>query len=345
MEKIKEINYLRGFATIFVILIHLTSSCLIYPKSSFTYTLFGTLNCALTFAVPMFLFISALIMTYQLKYSDNINWIKFISKRIIKVLSALIFWSIVYVLYHGNLENITLKNIIGYLVLGKASYHLYFIPLIIQLYLIFPLIWIITKKIDKLKINLSSSFLICIIGSAIFQYTFTTVFRLNIFKSFIYFATIIFSYSMPIFIGVWIGYNYYEIKNFFNKCFIALLLLLTTISCFYYVKFEFINYTYKTTLLFSPFYWTLIILTLAYLSRYIKKDKFLNTINKHSFIIYLVHPLILDIINAKINWQSISFSSSTFVNYCIELTIKFSIVFSLSYLIAFLWYKLKKLKM
>ena len=227
MEKIKEIDYLRGLTTIFVIIIHLTSSCLTYPKDSFTYQIFGSINCALTFAVPSFLFISALVMTYQLKHKEKINWIKFIFKRIFKVLSALILWTIIYVLYWGNPQNITLKSIIGYLILGNASYHLYFIPLIIQLYLIFPLIWFIAKKTSKIKVNTILSFCICFITGAILQYAFTTIFRLNIFKTFIYFATIIFSYTLPITIGVWIGFNYNEVKNFFNKFFILFLILIT----------------------------------------------------------------------------------------------------------------------
>lgn len=342
MEKIKEIDYLRGFATIFVVIIHLTSSYLTYPKESITYQTIGSFNCLLTFAVPAFLFISALVMTYQVKNKEKINWIKFISKRILKVLSALILWSIIYILYCGNIKDITIKSIIGNLALGNASYHLYFIPLIIQLYLIFPLIWAIIKKISKLKVTTKLSFIICIIVASLFQYYFTIIFRLNIFKTFKYFATIIFSYSLPISIGIWIGFNYNEVKKFFNKYFLAIMLILTGISGYYYINFEFIDYKYKTTLLFSPLYWSLIILTFTYLLRYIKKGTLLNKISKNSFIIYLSHPLILDIINNKLKWQTINITSSTLTNYVIDSLIKFIIIFSLSYLLSFTWYHIKK---
>jgi len=342
MEKIKEIDYLRGLTTIFVILIHLTSNCITYPKNSLTYQIFGSINCALTFAVPTFLFISALIMTYQAKYKKQLNWVKFITKRIFKVLSALILWSIIYILYKGNINEITIKKLINYLVLGKASYHLYFIPLIMQLYLIFPIIWFLTKKLSKIRINHKLSFILCLIVASIIQYYFTIIFRLNIFKTFAYFSTIIFSYTLPIAIGTWIGFNYTEVKNFFNKYVALILIVLTSISGYYYIKFEFINYTYKSTLLFSPLYWCLIILTLTYLLRYIKKCAFLNNISKYSFVIYLSHPLILNFLNAKFKWETINFTSSTLVNYSFSILIKFIIVISTSYLFSFIWYTLKK---
>lgn len=340
MEKIKEIDYLRGLATLFVLLIHITSTYISYPQNSAVYLIGGSFNCALTFAVPAFLFISALVMTYQLKNKEKINWLKFIGKRIVKVLSALILWSIIYIICWGNLQNITLKNIISYLVLGNASYHLYFIPLIIQLYLIFPIIWMIAGFTKKIKVNTVLSFILCFIISAVLQYSFTTIFRLNIFKTFIYFSTIIFSYTLPIAMGTWIGFNYSKVKNFFNKYFITFLLLGTVIACIYYVKVEFINYTYKTTLLFSPFYWVLIILSLTYLLRYIKSCPFLEEISKKSFIIYLVHPLILNIVNNHINFSIIN---STFFNYLINIALKFIIILSISYLISLIWYSFTNL--
>ena len=343
MNKIKEIDYLRGLATLLVIAIHLTSSYITYPKYTLTYNVIGSLNCAITFAVPAFLFISALVMTYQVENIEKVNWIKFISKKIFKVLSALILWSIIYLIYSGNINTLTPTSALKYLCLGSASYHLYFIPLIIELYLLFPLIYFIGNNIGKIKLNTKLSFIICLVVASVIQYYFTIIFRLNIFKTFPYFATIIFSYTLPIILGVWIGFNYSKIKNFFNKYFITLLIFLTVIAAYYYVNFEFINYRYKTTLLFSPLYWSLIILTLTYLLRYIKESRLLNKISKNSFIIYLAHPLILSILNDKLHWKIINFTNSPFINYLIDLIIKFIILFTLSYLLSVIWYKLKEL--
>ena len=342
MEKIKEIDYLRGLSTIFVILIHLTSSYLTYSKDSLTYNFFGTFNCSLTFVVPAFLFISVFLMTYQVKNKETINWLKFISKRIFKVLLALILWTVIYIIYNGTLENITFKNIMEYLMLGNASYHLYFIPLIIQLYMIFPFIWIISKKLSTIKINTLLSFILCIISAILIHSSFTLIFRLNILKTFQHFATVIFSYTLPIFIGTWIGFNYNNIKKYYNKFFIIFLIMLSIICNYYYVKFEFINYTYKTTLLFSPIYWTIIILTLVYLLRYIKNSTFLNKISKNSFIIYLSHPLIIDIINNKFKLIKLSITNSQFINYGINIILQLIIVLGTSYFISILFQKIKR---
>lgn len=342
MDKIKEIDYLRGIATILVILIHLTSSAITFPVTSLSYQLVGAFNCAITFVVPTFLFISALIMTYKLKNTEKICWSKFLLKRIIKVLSALIIWSLIYILYWGDIFNLTQKKVLGYLILGNASYHLYFIPLIIQLYLLFPIIWIIVKNISKIKINLLLSFFICIVLCGFLQYSFTTIFRLNIFKTFIHFPTIIFSYTLPISIGIWIGFNYSQIKKFYNKFFIVFLLIFTIFACYYYVKINFVQYTYKATLLFSPLYWSLIILTLTYFLRYINKSTFLSKISQKSFVIYLSHPLILDILNKSLNYEIFNITPFLTANYFINIFTKFLITLSMSYFLSYIWFKLRK---
>jgi len=341
MEKIKEIDYLRGITTIFVLLIHLTSSYLNYPKESFTYQFFGSFNCALTFAVPAFLFISALIMTYQLKHKEDINWVSFIFKRVFKVLLALILWSIIYTLYWGNFNNVTIKTVIDALTLGNASYHLYFIPLIIQLYLIFPLIWFTVKFLSKIKLPTSLSFISCLIIGILFHSAFTLIFRLDIFKNFPYFAIVIFSYSFPIILGIWLGFNYEKIKNYYNKVFLVCLMTLTILTGYYYIEVQFVNYIYKDSLLFSPLYWNLIILTLFYLLRYIKKSTFLTEISKKSFIIYLSHPLVLDIVSKKLSTYNLTFPGGAFINYSINLAISFIIILVITYLLSFIYYYIK----
>lgn len=342
MEKIKEIDYLRGLATVLVLLIHITSSAIAYPSDSLVYKIIGSFNCSLTFAVPAFLFISALVMTYQVKNKKNINWFVFIGKRLVKVISALVLWSFVYLILNGTLKNITLKSLLNCLLLGNASYHLYFIPLIIQLYLIFPFVWLIAKKLSKIKVSTTLSFVLCLTASFILQYSFTTIFRLNIFKKFIYFATIIFSYLLPISVGIWIGFNYNEIKNFSNKPFILILTMLTIVSGYKYVNLEFINYTYKDSLLFSPIYWTLAILTLTYFLRYVKNLKIINEISKKSFIIYLCHPLFINLLSSRL--YVLNFTQNTLINYILNTLLSFFIVLIASYIIASLWYKLKSVK-
>ncbi len=340
MEKIKEIDYLRGVATILVILIHITSSCLTLPKDSLLYTAVGSFNCAITFAVPAFLFISALIMTYKLRNTEKVNWIKFVSKKIFKVLSALILWSIIYIIFWEPGIELSFWKIIRYLCLGNAAYHLYFIPLIIQLYLLFPLTWFVAKKISKLKLNQILSFSICITMALILQSVFTLIFRLQIFKTFTHFASVIFSYTLPVTLGVWIGFNYNSIKHFYNNWFIFIVSLLTVFAGYRYVNLEFINYTYTSTLLFSPIYWSLIILTLVYLLRYINRSLVLEEISKKSFIIYLFHPLILSFLP---NDLGINIFSSSSVNYIFMLLIKFLIVLIVSYILAFCWYNAKNI--
>ena len=155
MGKLKEITYLRGFAILAVIMIHLTSGYLNYPSDCTTFFVFGIINRGLQFAVPLFLFLSAILLGYKHKDDKKINLPKFYLKRLSKVILALILWSIIYIGYYNypifNLNALNWETIKGYLLLGNASYHLYFIPIIVQLYLFFPLFWLLNKKQNYLK--------------------------------------------------------------------------------------------------------------------------------------------------------------------------------------------------
>lgn len=332
MQKIKEIDYLRAFSTLFVLLIHLTSTYLNYSPDSYTYKIISFFNRTLTFVVPCFLFISALVMTYQAKNLEKINWVKFTLKRLSKVLIALILWSAIYLHYLGTINLLTKEKIYEHLLTGNVFYHLYFLPIIIQLYLLFPLIWLGIKKISKIKVSLPVSFSICIVLGILFQTFFSYTFRLNLFKTFPYFYCLIFTYSLPIIMGIWIGFNYNEVKNFFNKYFLILLLVLTILT-----------HPYKEKLFISPIYWVSITLTLTYLLRYIKNSKILNEISKKSFIIYLSHPLFMSILDNELNYQMINITNSVFANYCINLFIRFAIILTTSYLLALIWSLIKKI--
>ncbi len=143
-ERLLELDILR-FASIFgVILIHIIGSSFhFWSEGSPTWFVFLTLDQFFRFSVPLFVFISG--YTLYSKYKQNFKYREFYTRRILRVLPWYFVWSLIIFLY----INFTVKpGFINYptwklILLGKVDYHLYFVSMIFQLYLLFPiLLWL-----------------------------------------------------------------------------------------------------------------------------------------------------------------------------------------------------------
>jgi peptidoglycan/LPS O-acetylase OafA/YrhL len=142
-----ELDVLRGLSIIGVILVHIIGGSFhFWPEGSTIWTLFVSMDQFFRFSVPLFVFISG----YSLysKYAQNFKYREFYVKRARRILPWYIVWSlIIYTYIHltvkpGFIDYPTWKLIF----LGKVDYHLYFVSMIFQLYLLFPvLLWLYKK--------------------------------------------------------------------------------------------------------------------------------------------------------------------------------------------------------
>lgn len=120
-----------------VIVIHVTST-FIYAQSDFSIAGMNPafiLNQVTRFAVPLFILLSGLSLGFS---RSGTSWLSFLKGRCIKILVPYIVWTLIYWLLHyrgnpvGHLANALLR--------GSAAPHLYFIVILIQLYLLYPLL-------------------------------------------------------------------------------------------------------------------------------------------------------------------------------------------------------------
>ncbi len=148
-KRLEEIDCLRGLAIIGVVAIH-TILYGGYDTQNIPIELFYTSIVQLsTFSVPLFIFVSGLVLTYNY-FDTDINYVTFIEKRFGFVLIPYIFWSCIYILYKINgYNNLNIITILKKIIFGNAEVHLYFIVLIVQFYLLFPLILRFIKKTKK----------------------------------------------------------------------------------------------------------------------------------------------------------------------------------------------------
>ena len=114
-----------------------------YRITTFEYKFYIILiaNTATKLAVPGFIFISGLTLAYSYKEPKINNIYLFYKKRFINVVIPYVIWTLIYYLVYIILYNyeISLKFFLERLINGSMTYHLYFIIIIIQFYILFPM--------------------------------------------------------------------------------------------------------------------------------------------------------------------------------------------------------------
>ncbi|MFK6999939.1 acyltransferase family protein [Flavobacterium oreochromis] len=152
------ITSLRVLATFSVIFLHTSAEILYqYGKTSNANWWIGNIyDSSVRFCVPIFLMISgALILSKDYK-----NITEYLKKRVLRIIFPFLFWSIVYIFINNFLyfykENLTFIDILKFTLIKLkigASFHLWYIYMIIGLYLFFPIIksWLSRANDNEIK--------------------------------------------------------------------------------------------------------------------------------------------------------------------------------------------------
>ena len=144
-NRVEELDFLRGISIVGVVVIHVFSSFVYVMNSNPGLGIYGLVLSQWTrFSVPMFLFVSAASLTVT--HSNDFNYSKFLLRRIRIILVPYFIWSLVFEFNKGNLDSFSIPalfNILSDLVQGNAASQYYFIPLVMQFYILYPLfLWI-----------------------------------------------------------------------------------------------------------------------------------------------------------------------------------------------------------
>jgi len=337
-KRIEEIDILKGIGMIAVVLIHITA---IYTS----HLTVGVFNSLLQFAVPLYLSVSAILLMN--KYKEELNCRAFYKRYMPRIIIPYAVWSIIYCIIY-SFRGRKIDNIIDTIFFGQASYHLYFMIIIFQFYLLFPLI---RKSIKKLK-----NFKLYTIVLVILQVIFLQLNAIYVYPYFKYLAIPICAYIMPIGLGLWLGKEYNE-KTISKKT-SGVLIILAIIGSYLFVAHSqpipysweintMINTIYHTTTLsvgttvsiFRNTYIYGAILVLLMLAKVMIKymptiKNIFTSIGKTSFGIYLVHPLFLEIADKYI----------TISDWKLAILTKFVFVMGLSYLFTYVVSKIKGIR-
>ncbi|BBH20696.1 membrane protein [Paenibacillus baekrokdamisoli] len=146
--RIEEIEILRGFAFLAVVLQHSIAHYFPLPNTRLEDgVILGLLLLLAKFAVPLFVFITGMVLFYN--YDGDIRYGVFLRKRFKDIVLPYLPWVLLYAIAFQHLNLFapdSLYRLGRMAVTGKASYHLWYIVMIVQFYLLFPLLQRAVKK-------------------------------------------------------------------------------------------------------------------------------------------------------------------------------------------------------
>jgi len=112
------------------------------PVTSRSFFLYSLLNQWSRFSIPAFVLITGLVLTYSYGRNGSFDLVAFLRKRLQAIIVPYLAWTVFYLLWRGRVEGFSTipGKILPSIIQGSGMYQLYFIVLIAQFYLLFPLI-------------------------------------------------------------------------------------------------------------------------------------------------------------------------------------------------------------
>lgn len=326
-KRIGEINILRGIAGLAVVMVHISAIAVsTLQREGFLPLIYSIINRGLKFTTPTFIFISGLLLLYKYK-NEEINYPLFLYSRFRAILIPYISWSLVYYLYfvYTGIYIFSIKDLVFRLLLGSHSYHLYFIVIILQFYLLFGLFLYGFKRLNP-SILLLAALVINLVSLKYLKIDYSDRIFLNY----------IFYFALGCYWGLYIEKVQKLITNHRSKLTIAYIIVAAIyIGQFYLynskgiaIKSIYVDYMW---LIFS----FVSITFLSSMSKMIDEvgnkrlDTFCRFIGRSSFSTYLMHPFVLYHSDRFIVEKGIQ---STTLRFLLNVIIVYGIVYMLNFI-------------
>ncbi len=152
MKRIIELDIYKAAAAVMVILIHVTATPVVTLGAGISAEVLVAVNRFAKPSVPMFIFASGVSLCYVYR-NGEFRYMEFLKKRIMKILLPYLFWCAIYYGYYvmnGAYEASPMDFLAG-AVSGKMIYHLYFVVIIIQFYLLFGFFRSVSERLRPLN--------------------------------------------------------------------------------------------------------------------------------------------------------------------------------------------------
>jgi len=351
-KRIVSADLLRFVAILGVVTIHVTDS-LINIKTFFgglTWWYSNIINSISRISVPLFIILSGYLLLVEYR-KESVK--SFLSRRLVRIGIPLLFWVVFsYLWKYYWFGDIITASILTEAILSTRIFHLYFLIIILELYLLTPYLRSFIKKlsINKLKIVtiffLSASFALTLIGY---------LFHISSFPN--NFFLISFFYVGYYLYGGYIRKSEIELKKFDYVLAVGGVLIFALVTAFLtHWNMQLLNMNidmFWTRKLGQYFYdnlsfnVTLMSLVsfvlLIYTDKLIKNKtimKKLHLLSTTSFGVYLIHPFIIDLVD---HYTFLNISK-IYTPLFVFITLKIVVVYALSFFLVLIISKVPVLK-
>ncbi|NJA05749.1 acyltransferase [Methylococcaceae bacterium WWC4] len=284
-QRVEYFDVLRGIAIIGVVAIHSSGVGLQFKDDVYNFHFTVIWRNLVNFSVPLFLAISGYFLSK--KSVGNINdYVLFIKKQVTRVYIPLLFWSFVWLFLAVFVENKPLSNELVKLVSFQSSAPYYFIALIIQYYLLLPLLKRLNNK-TGLFISALASIMMALIIFYLRHYT-------HIKLPLILYAGNFITWGMFFVLGLCLNSSMqFKLSN---KTMLFLTIIFYALSCVEtYVLMNAFHQAENavTAVKASSFLYSFFLIVFLFNRRGVIKPRILKHIGRISFGIYLIHMFIL----------------------------------------------------
>lgn len=307
-ERLLELDVMRGIAFLFIVLQHTIGGFSYRDDISFNnFIVSKFIYIGAETGVELFIFLTAASLIYT--YINKFDIKDFYIKKLKFLVLPFVIWSIIIMINNGQTLNVQSILVIF---TGDAQYHLWYMGMILRIYLYFPIILWITKKVLKQNIYIKSGVFILLaylysyvlnhygIAGFVIEHLFKNPSDLenklvNISPIFYYFYFVI---------GVYAICNYKKFKEKVIKFkYLISTVYIITFGFYFYIavteRYSLGLPVLKSSIEMSILYRTMSIL-FVYLVSCIIAEKFsimlniLTVISRYSFPAYLIHVMILN---------------------------------------------------
>lgn len=312
-KRLREVDILRALAFIFVVVQHgmggLSYSNKIGIVDKVSLRLFYMVGKP---AVPIFLFISGLSLSYV--YCKKLNLKNYYIKRIKYVIIPYLIWSAINMYKLGNEDRFA--QFFMQSAAGNGAFHLWYMGGIIRLYIFFPIILYISKKVHSMnkgaRIAIFSTILILYYYISKYQNLISDKISLFIFRTPSDLQHRIVNISMLFWIlyfilGIYAALNYEYVKEKLLKCkviiYIAyfIFLVYALLNEFEVIPFNRALSIAYTTSSIMFFY----VISCQVVNKY-KVYKCMRFISDYSFASYMAHVIVLSKVANYVNAWSVN---------------------------------------
>ena len=321
--KKQEINILNVFFCIMVIFIHASGAVVSGPEDSLAYMGIFPIWNLFSVAVPGFIFLSGLKSGLNQEEFTFKSYGVYVANKFKKIYFPYVLWVILYYLWFisQGYFPFSVSELVKYILNGTLAAHFYFVIIIMQFYMLFPVVKRVVKRFSPALILLSSLII------SYFSEKYLSIVIYDITKvNFIYTDRLFTTYLVYYAFGLICAQNYEKVLNTGkNKWLIAFCALLAIVFC---VSFR-TPYYQISKLMFCL---NIIPCLLAFSSKISTdgffKSKFFKCVNSATFNIYLSHLLFMQIIDTYI---ISAISGRLLVAFCIRLLLLLLLSFLYSY--------------